>query len=63
MDVLLHITIYAGESAGDRSFCAAPSFTYITAVAAADDGTIFAVDFANNRILKWRPVAKALPGA
>ncbi len=28
MEVLLHTTIYAGVSAGDRSCCAAPSFTY-----------------------------------
>ncbi len=33
MEVLLHTTIYADVSAGDRSCCAAPSFTYITAVA------------------------------
>ena len=31
-------------------------FFYITAVAVAEDGTVFAADFANNRIEKWRPM-------
>ncbi len=29
------------------------------AVAAAEDGTVFAVDYGNNRIQKWRPAGRA----
>ena len=29
-------------------------FSYAIAVAVADDGTVFAVDFSNNRVHKWR---------
>lgn len=29
-------------------------FNHAIAVAAADDGTIFAVDYGNNRVEKWR---------
>ncbi len=30
-------------------------FTYVTAVAVAEDGSVFAADFGNNRITRWRP--------
>lgn len=34
-------------------------FQHAIAVAAADDGTIFAVDFGNNRVEKWRQAKSA----
>jgi hypothetical protein len=35
----------------------AGQFQHAIAVAAAADGTVFAVDFGNDRITRWRPAA------
>ena len=45
------LTAFGGKGNGPGQFY------YVTAVAVAEDGTVFAADYGNNRIQKWRSMA------